>query len=101
MKLFSLTDIETPLLKQRGLVGHTIAVGPVLLAPGASQDVTEEQIQHFRLGIQELITAGALALGTQPPASYALAKERSKPVKASVPEKAEKAEKAEKKKRED
>jgi hypothetical protein len=77
MKVFNLTDMETPALAQRGLSNHTIAVGSFLLAPGASQEVSEEQIRALRPGLQQLVSVGALALGDQPPASYVLQKDRA------------------------
>lgn len=79
MKVFNLTDVETASLKQRGLVQHTFAVGPHLLAPGQSCDIDQAHLVHIRAGLQQLITFGALALGDQPPAAYTVAKAKAQP----------------------
>lgn len=78
MNVFNLTDVSTPLLVAKSLSGVTLVVGRHLLAPGASCEVTEEQIAPLRPGLQDLVAKGALAVGNQPPAAYVMAKERAK-----------------------
>ena len=67
MKVFNLTDIETPLLKQHKMVNQTLAVGRALLAPGGSADVDETQADGVRAGMQHLVRIGALAVNNAPP----------------------------------
>jgi hypothetical protein len=76
-QVHNLTDVETPTLRQYGLVEQSIAVGPALLAPGQSMPVDDAHLQHIRPGLQRLVSAGALALG-QPPPAYLLAKEKAR-----------------------
>lgn len=92
INIFNLTDVETPVLKQFGLVGATIAVGRALVAPGSmvttgADDLTLGHLRHF-------IEKGALAVGTVPP-SYTIAKERLAPKKEPEPAPEEKHEKLE------
>lgn len=77
MKVFNLTDVETPSLKQHKLVEQTIAVGPHLLEPGKNCDVEPSRLDHIRAGLQQLVTVGALAVGDQPPAAYVVAKAKA------------------------
>jgi hypothetical protein len=84
MKVFNLTDVETPVLKQRGLCQQTFAVGKALVAPGQSADVDDAYLAQLGPGLRQLVSYGAAAVG-QPPASYRLAKEKMAPV-ASAPE---------------
>ena len=86
MKVFNLTDVETPSLKQRGLLGQSIAVGDKLLAPGGEADVDEETLTRVRPELQHMVGLGTLALG-EPPAEYKVAKEKAKkPVAQPEPE---------------
>lgn len=80
MKVFNLTDVETPELKQRSLVNMTFAVGPALLAPGDSTEVDEAYIATARDGLQELIAHGAASYGEQPPPAYVRRKANAAPV---------------------
>jgi hypothetical protein len=84
MKIHNLTDVETPKLKQQGLVGQSIAVGPALLNPGEAGDVAEEHVAGLRQGMHGLVSIGALAVGPQPPAAYVLAKEKAKAAAAEA-----------------
>ena len=79
MKIFNLTDIETPLLKQHKLVEHTFAVGPKLLGPGETAVVDDQYAASVRAGIQVLVAVGALYVGAQPPPLYVIAKEKRRP----------------------
>ncbi len=66
MKVFNLTDIETPALKQRGLLNQTFAVGDKLLAPGASDEVDDETLERVRPELQNMVALGIAALGDVP-----------------------------------
>ena len=79
MKVFNLTDVETPVLKQHGVLNQMFAIGTVLVSPGQSADVADERAVHLASGLQHLVSIGALAVGDQPPAGYRLAKERARP----------------------
>ena len=75
MRLFNLTDVETPQLKELGLsntallVGrHIVPPGEVVELPGAS--FTMESCRHF-------VGVGAMSLDVLPPA-YVVAKEQKK-----------------------
>jgi hypothetical protein len=71
VKLFNLTDVSTKSLVQNKLVGHTFAVGAALIAPGDSADVPEDLRARLLPEIQKLITLGAIAMNTLPPAYVA------------------------------
>ena len=77
MRVHNLTDVSTEGLKRNGLFRQMIAVGRALLAPGESQVVADEHMQHIRPGLQKLVAAGALAIGDQLPAGYVLEKLRA------------------------
>jgi hypothetical protein len=78
MKVFNLTDVETPKLRQFHLVAHTIAVGRALIAPGESADVSMDEFKWVRTEVQRLVTLGALAIDSLP-AAYTLAKQNKVP----------------------
>jgi hypothetical protein len=69
MKVFNLTDVETPLLAQRGLVRQTFAVNGALLAPGDAVDVPETAAAMLTHLVAHLVEVGAVAIDG-PPASY-------------------------------
>ncbi len=81
MKLFNLTDVPTPTLKQYSLVNSHIVVGRELLAPGASADLTDDAVT--RAGLSHYVTVGAIAVDTLPP-SYVVAKEKEKAASSLV-----------------
>jgi hypothetical protein len=66
MKVFNLTDVETPKLKQHKLLNQTLSIGGSLVAPGGSV----EDRMHARHGL----SVGALAVDDLP-VSYVKAKE--------------------------
>ena len=76
MKVFNLTDVETPLLKQRGLGSQHIAVGDKLLAPGTDADIDDATLERTRPELQRMVSLGTLALG-EVPADYKAAKEKA------------------------
>lgn len=81
LRIFNLTDVETPVLKQFGLTQTTIAVGRILIPPGGAvateaDALTLEHLHHF-------IEKGALAVDVLPP-PYIMAKERRELVPAPV-----------------
>jgi hypothetical protein len=80
--VYNMTDVSTPALKQRGMVGITIAVGPKLLPPGASGAIPDEDLKRLLGGLQKLVTLGALAVN-QLPAAYVTA--RASKVAAATP----------------
>ncbi|MHB8815794.1 MAG: hypothetical protein ACYDAE_21385 [Steroidobacteraceae bacterium] len=77
MKVFNLTDVETAALEQRGLVRHTFVLGKTTIAPGQSAQVDPACLDRKRVGVQELVALGALAVGECPPSAYVVAKARS------------------------
>lgn len=85
MKVFNLTDVETPALKQRGLCQQTFAVGKALVGPGQSAEVDEAYLAHLGPGLQQLVSLGAAAVG-QPPVAYRLAKEKMPPPPPPAPD---------------
>ncbi|WP_394831715.1 hypothetical protein LVJ94_34900 [Pendulispora rubella] len=89
MKVTNLTDVDTPKLRQHGLVAQTFAVGRALLAPGESADIPEEYARMLGSGLEHLVSAGACAVGDLP-AAYQVAKAnqaqaRMQPPKATDP----------------
>jgi hypothetical protein len=83
MKVFNLTDVETPVLKQHGMVNHTFAVGALLLGPGDSGDLPSEKESALRTELQRLVGLGALSANELPPAY--LARKKALEVKAARP----------------
>lgn len=75
MKVFNLTDIETPILKSRGLVGVPIAVGSTLIAPGGEAEVGDTEM--IRRDIVCFTAPGALSVGVRPPAYLVAQSERA------------------------
>lgn len=71
MRIYNLTDIETPVLRKAGLVNMTIAVGPALLPPGGELEVGDTEM--LRRDILCFTGTGAIALKVRP-ASYMVAK---------------------------
>lgn len=72
MRVFNLTDIETPVLTQRGLVGQHIAVGSRMVAPGEYVDVEDTESVESKL--EYVLTVGAVSVGVLPPA-YVMARQ--------------------------
>lgn len=72
MRVFNLTDIETPTLKQRGLVGQHFAVGTRMVAPGEYIELPDTP--STRADLHYLLTVGAVCLDTPPP-PYAVARQ--------------------------
>lgn len=72
MKVFNLTDVETPKLKQHKLLNQTLSIGGSLVAPGGSVELkgSAEDRMHARHGL----SVGALAVDDLP-VSYVKAKE--------------------------
>lgn len=65
MKVFNLTDVETDVLKQRGLVAQGIAVGGRIVDPGEFADV--EDTAKVRNDLSYLLSVGAVSLERLPP----------------------------------
>jgi hypothetical protein len=76
MKVFNLTDVETPLLVQHGFVRQTFVVRDKLIGPGEHAEVQEDYLAERAL--EHLVPIGAAAVGELPPA-YVLAKSRAEP----------------------
>lgn len=70
MKVWNLTDVATPVLQQRALVGVLVRVGDADVAPGAYADVKDNAKLRAELG--PLLLIGAVCLG-EPPESYKVA----------------------------
>jgi hypothetical protein len=73
MKVFNITDVETPILKQRGLINQTLVVGRVAVKPGESADIQDEP--HLVAQVEGYEQIGAMARD-QLPAEYAVTKAR-------------------------
>jgi len=73
MKLFNLTDIETPELRRRGWVNLPLVVGTALVAPGGEAEVADTPMT--RRDLAGFVGPGAIAVGARPP-EYAVAKEK-------------------------
>lgn len=78
MLVHNLTDVETPTLTEKHLVNVPLVVGPHAIRPGTSAEVADDWLRMSRMGLQELVAQGAAAVGPQPPASYILAKQKTK-----------------------
>jgi hypothetical protein len=76
MKVFNLTDVETPLLAQHGFVRQTFVVRDKLIAPGEHADVQNDYLAERAL--EHLVPIGAAAVD-ELPAAYVLAKSRAAP----------------------
>lgn len=74
MRVFCLTDVETPTLQVRSLVGTSVNLGGVIIKPGESMEVPKVSPSEA----QPLLQAGAIAIG-QAPAWYVSAK-AAKPI---------------------
>lgn len=70
MKVFNLTDIETPTLKAKGWLGIQIVVGNANIGPGEEADVGDTAF--IRRDLLSFTPHGALSVGVRPPA-YLLA----------------------------
>ncbi len=88
MKVFNLTDVETPQLVQRGFVSHSIAVGDVLLAPGDATTVPDEKAERVRAELATLLSYGVVAFDDQPEA-YLTARNQQRNSKKEKAEKTE------------
>lgn len=74
MKVFNLTDVETPKLKQHGLLNQTVVVGGKPIAPGAS--MTFEGTPSERASAKHAAKVGAVSVDALPGA-YTTAKASS------------------------
>jgi hypothetical protein len=81
MKVFNLTDVETPKLKQRGLLNQTVVVGDKPIAPGASAEF--EGTPWERASARHAASVGAVSVDALP-GSYTTGKAAPKP-KAAAP----------------
>lgn len=71
MKVFNLTDIGTPILKAKGLVGKVLVAGRVMVEPGKMVEVGEDPVT--RRDLQYYVECGAMAVDVLP-AAYTVAK---------------------------
>ncbi len=65
MKVFNLTDVETEVLKSRGLVQQHIAVAGRMIVPGEYVEVEDTPV--VRANILHLVQVGALSIDALPP----------------------------------
>jgi hypothetical protein len=65
MKVFNLTDVETPVLKQRGLLAQSIGISRRMVAPGEFVEV--EDTPEVRAKLEYLLTVGAVSIDQAPP----------------------------------
>lgn len=80
MKVFNLTDVATPGLRQRRMFNHTFALGGVSVAPGESAEVPDTAHRQ----VQEMVLAGMLSVDTLPP-WYTAAKDAPVAAPSAVP----------------
>jgi len=76
VRLFNLTDVETPSLKEKGWVSIVVAGSGFAVAPGESAEVLLQP--HTRPIIQSYIAEGLLAADVLP-TSYGVQKNRRTP----------------------
>ena len=76
MKVYNLTDVETPVLVQRGLVNQHIVVGKCMVNPGEFAEVVDTA--HVRGKLGYLLTVGAVSIDLVPP-NYVRAKQSAIP----------------------
>ena len=76
MRIYNLTDVETPTLRQYGFVDQRFVVARALIAPGESAEVPDEPIA--RMALEHLVAVGAAAIDELPPA-YVVAKHLPRP----------------------
>lgn len=76
MKIYNLTDVSTPVLKQRHLEDQTFSVEGSDLAPGASIEVPETDREHVKAQLAFLFSCGALAADKLPD-SYTAGKHKA------------------------
>jgi hypothetical protein len=74
VKVYNLTDVETPTLKQYGLVRATVVVGAQSVAPGASVVVEPKHELAARHHLEHLLSVGAVAID-EVPEKYVSAKD--------------------------
>jgi hypothetical protein len=85
MKVYNLTDVETPALIQRGLVNQHIVVGKRMVNPGEFVEVADTL--HTRGKLMYLLTVGAVSIDQVPP-NYVRSKQSAVPstgVHGSIP----------------
>jgi len=73
VKVYNLTDVETPALKQAKLLRQTIAVGRTLVRPGEAVDVLKEVL--LTRDAKHFLAVGALAQ-EKVPAAYRVAQDQ-------------------------
>lgn len=95
MKLFNLTDIETPALKTRGWLGVPITIGRTVISPGEEVDVGDTEI--IRRDLLCFTVQGAIAVGARPPAYLLAQAERASRARLAAAETAAKEKRQEKK----
>ncbi len=65
VKVFNLTDVETPTLVQFGLVSQHIVIGERMCEPGQYVEVVDSA--HLRATVKHLVQVSALAIDRLPP----------------------------------
>lgn len=76
VKVFNLTDVVTPTLKQRGLGNRSLQVGSQLITPGQSASFDGATWTSIKTRYAKLLSLGALFVGAVAPAGYVAAKQR-------------------------
>lgn len=84
MKVYNLTDVETPKLKQHGLMNQHIAVGEKMVAPGGDEDIDDATFERVQPELQKLVELGALSCDVAPDA-YKSKKTSAEPVPTPPP----------------
>lgn len=74
MRVYNLTDVSTPVLEQRGLVGQHIAALGRLVNPGEFIDI--EDSPRSRADLQYLLQVGAVSIDALPP-PYVMARQQA------------------------
>jgi translation initiation factor IF-2 len=68
MKVFNLTDVQTPQLKQRHMKSQTIVIHGRPIAPGGSQEYDKRDTSIVARAVHHYVKDGALAIDELPPA---------------------------------
>lgn len=85
MKVFNLTDVETPKLKQHGMLNQSFAVGDKMISPGASEDIDDATFARVQPELQKLTEIGALSCDAAPD-TYKSAKTSAEPAAPAAPQ---------------
>lgn len=81
MRIYNMTDVATPKLKQHKLVNQTLSISGLLIAPGESAELRGSVEDHAH--VRHVVAVGAAAVDDLPK-EYAKAKVRKAPATVIV-----------------